>query len=184
MRAASGLTAIALSTWLSAACSQPPPASPSATTNGAPAGTGETSAVPASSWGPEAPPFNLEAVLRAVGSAGFGLVKFRQPNDANQIVYLDVWVRDLLPNTSYDLQRAVDPVVDGQCTSTAWLTLGQGLQPFAITTDGTGTGRAALFRDLGALAPGSRFDIHFQVVPTGTTAPVLASGCYEFVLSQ
>ena len=184
MRAASTLAAILLSTCLSAGCSEPPPASPSPTTNGALAGTGGISALPASSWGPEAPPFNLEAVLRAAGAAGFGLVKFRQPNDATQIVYLDVWVRDLLPNTSYDLQRAVDPVVDGQCTSTAWLTLGQGLQPLAITTDGTGTGRASLFRDLGAFSPGSRFDIHFQVVPTGSTAPALASGCYEFVVSQ
>ena len=56
-------------------------------------------------WGPETPSFNLEVVLRG---EGFGLVKFRQPNDGTFIVNLDVWVRGLLPNTSYLLQRAVD----------------------------------------------------------------------------
>ena len=49
-------------------------------------------------WGPETPSFNLEVVLRG---EGFGLVKFRQPNDEAFIVYLDVWLRDLAPNTSY-----------------------------------------------------------------------------------
>jgi hypothetical protein len=33
--------------------------------------------------------FNLEVVLRG---DGFSLVKFRQPNDADKIVYLDTWV--------------------------------------------------------------------------------------------
>src|SRR5437660_3918851 len=74
-------------------------------------------------WGPETPNFNLEVVLRG---DGFGLVKFRQPNDADKIVYLDTWVRDLAPNTSYLLQRAVDTNVDDDCTSTGWLTLGKG----------------------------------------------------------
>ena len=85
-------------------------------------------------WGPETPSFNLEVVLR--GEAfGFGLVKFRQPNDDALIVDLDVWVRDLAPDTSYLLQRAVDVNVDDSCTSTAWLTLGKGLAPQSITTD-------------------------------------------------
>ena len=53
------------------------------------------------SWGPETPHFNNEIVLRG---DGFGLVKFRQPNDADRIVYLDTWVRDLAPNTAYTLQ--------------------------------------------------------------------------------
>ena len=66
-------------------------------------------------WGPEAPNFNLEVILRG---EGFGLVKFRQPNDDSFIVNLDVWVRNLAPNTSYLLQRAVDTVVDDDCTST------------------------------------------------------------------
>src|SRR5947208_2376203 len=61
-------------------------------------------------WGPEAPNFNLEVILRppSEGGNGFGHVKFRQPNDGDKIVYLDTWVRDLAPQHSYVLQRAVD----------------------------------------------------------------------------
>jgi hypothetical protein len=91
-----------------------------------------------------------EVILRPVAGGpanGFGLVKFRQPKDADKIVYLDVWVRDLAPNHDYYLQRAVDANVDDICTGTNWLTLGQGLVPEAIVTDESGTGRADLFRD-------------------------------------
>jgi hypothetical protein len=135
----------------------------------------------ASPWGPETPNFNLEVVLRG---EGFGLVKFRQPNDGTFIVHLDVWVRDLQPNTSYLLQRAVDTNVDDNCTSTAWLTLGKGSLPQSITTDETGTGRAELFRNLAAFPPGSEFDIHFQVIEEDTLAVVLTSKCYQFTISQ
>src|SRR3989442_15510966 len=121
-------------------------------------------------WGPETPYFNLEVVLRG---EGFGFIKFRQPNDDAFIVYLDVWVRDLAPNTSYLLQRAVDTNVDDNCTSTAWLTLGRGLQPQSITTDASGTGREQLFRNLAAFPVGSRFDIHFRVIDAATGAVVL-----------
>jgi hypothetical protein len=135
-------------------------------------------------WGPETPPFNLEVILRAVdGGQGFGHVRFRQPNDDAKIVYLDTWVRDLAPNHSYVLQRAVDTVLDGTCTGTAWLTLGKGLVPQAITTDEGGTGREALFRDLAALPTGSRFDIHFRVLDAVSLAPVLQSDCYRFTAS-
>jgi hypothetical protein len=132
------------------------------------------------SWGPETPNFNLEVILRG---AGFGQVKFRQPNDAAAIIYLDAWVRGLAPNTEYVLQRAVDPVVDDVCTSSAWLTLGRGLQPQSILTDAGGTGRAELFRDVSAFAPGSEFDIHFRVVNAQTQAVVLESECYQFRIS-
>ena len=132
------------------------------------------------SWGPETPHFNIEVVLRG---EGFGLVKFRQPNDAEQIVYLDTWVRDLAPNTSYSLQRAVDTNIDGDCTSTSWLTLGKGATPQSIVTDEKGTGREDLFRSLAAFPPGSRFDIHFRVINAVTSAVVLESGCYEFTVS-
>jgi len=131
-------------------------------------------------WGPETPNFNLEVILRG---EGFGRVKFRQPNDDAFIVYLDVWLRDLAPNTSYLLQRAVDTNVDDNCTSTAWLTLGKGLQPQSITTDATGAGREELFRTLPAL-PGSEFDIHFRVIEEETSAVVLTSKCYQFTISQ
>jgi hypothetical protein len=132
-------------------------------------------------WGPESPNFNLEVVLRG---DGFGLVKFRQPNDENQIAYLDVWVRGLSPNSEYRLQRAVDTTLDGVCTSSGWLTLGKGLTPQTIATDDRGTGEEELFRDLGAFAPGATFDIHFRVIDAATSAVVLTSGCYEFTVSQ
>jgi hypothetical protein len=132
-------------------------------------------------WGPETPNFNLEVILRG---EGFGHIKFRQPNDGTFIINLDVWVRDLAPNTSYLLQRAVDSNVDDNCTSTAWLTLGKGLQPQSITTDDTGTGREQLFRNVSAFPPGSEFDIHFQVIEQGTGEVVLTSQCYQFTISQ
>jgi len=138
-------------------------------------------------WGPATPNFNLQVILRPVGGAtdgGFGLVKFRQPKDAEQIVYLDVWVRDLAPNHSYSLQRAVDPNVNGDCTGTNWLTLGQGLVPRAITTDETGTGRAELFRNLVSIPLGMQFDIHFRVIDSATSAVVLESTCYQYTVSQ
>jgi hypothetical protein len=131
-------------------------------------------------WGPETPNFNLEVILRG---EGFGLVEFRQPNDDAAIVFLDTWVRGLAPTTEYLLQRAVDPVVDDDCTSTAWLTLGRGLEPQSITTDATGTGRQQLFRNLAAFPPGTEFDIHFRVVNALTLAVVLESDCYQFRIS-
>jgi hypothetical protein len=129
------------------------------------------------------PHLNLEVILRPVGGnpqGGFGLVRFRQPSDdGRQVVYLDTWVRDLAPNASYQLQRAVDTTVDENCTGTGWLTLGDGPRPLAIATDGRGTGTAPLWRDLSALPLGASFDIHFRVVDA-TGAPVLESDCYQF----
>jgi hypothetical protein len=133
--------------------------------------------------GPETPPFNLEVILRDVsGGKGFGHVEFRQRNDDSKVVFLDTWVRDLAPNRSYRLQRAVDQNLDGDCTSTAWLTLGRGLEPQEIATDDRGTGRADLFRSFAALPTGAQFDIHFQVIDAMTSAPVLQSGCYRFTV--
>jgi hypothetical protein len=137
--------------------------------------------------GPATPNFNLEAILRPVTGGpddGFGLVKFRQPKDADTIAYLGVWVRDLAPNHEYSLQRATDTTVNDDCTGTNWLTLGQGLAPQSITTDGRGTGRADLFRNLAAIPLGTEFDIHFRVIDTATSAVVLASACYQFTVSQ
>lgn len=155
-------------------CSAPGnPVAPSAVATGG-------GAVTAQAWGPERPNFNLEVVLR--GDPAFGLVKFRQPNDSDFVVYLDVWVRDLMPNKAYRLQRAVDTTLDGTCASTDWLTLGQGLTPHAIVTDEGGTGRAGLWRGVPPL-PGSRFDIHFRVIEDARGVPVLRSGCYEYAIS-
>lgn len=135
-----------------------------------------------SSWGPATPNFNFEATLLPVqgGSAdGFGLVRFRQPKDADVVAYLDVWVRDLAPGT-YLVQRAVDPVVNDVCTGTNWPmpTLG------AVTTDLSGTGRVQLSRSLAAIPLGTEFDIHFRVIDASTSAVVLQSGCYQFVVSR
>jgi hypothetical protein len=134
---------------------------------------------------PALPPFNLQAVLRDVtGGQGFGLVTFRQPKDEEVVIDLDVWVRSLSPNTSYSLERAVDQVLDDVCTSSGWLTLGQGLTPAAIVTDEGGTGRAELFRALPPTLLHQEFDIHFRVVPQGTTNVVLQSSCYRFIARQ
>ena len=148
-----------------------------------------TSAAVASarSSGAATPNFNLEAVLRPVAGGpdnAFGLVKFRQPKDADTIANLGVWVRDLAPNHDYFLQRATDSTVNDDCIGTNWLTLGQGLVPRAVTTDGRGTGRADLFRNLAAIPLGTELDIHFRVIDSTTSAVVLASACYQFKVSQ
>jgi hypothetical protein len=136
-------------------------------------------------WGPETPPFNVEAILRDLSEgSGFGHVKFRQPNDSEKIIYLQTWVRGLEPNHAYQLQRAVDTTLDGICTSGAWLTLGRGLTPQTITTDEGGSGRELLFRDVSVLRTGTQFDIHFRLVDAGTGVPVLASDCYRFTVTQ
>lgn len=140
--------------------------------------TGSSGASSAASLSPNR---NLEVVLRAVAGEGFGLVKFRQPKDEEAIVFLDVWVRDLLPNTSYRLQRATDAAVDDVCTGTNWLTLGQGTMARNIVTDERGTGREDLFRNLSAFV-GSAFDIHFRVIDEAGVV-VLQSACYQFLVS-
>ena len=160
---------------ISAACARAP------TSPASPAIVGRTGASAAAmAWGPETPNFNLEVVLRG---QGFGLVKFRQPNDGEAVIYLDTWVRGLAPNTSYLLQRAVDTTIDGDCPSTSWLTLGKGLTPQPISTDDRGVGREALFRSVAAFPVGSQFDIHFRVIDQATSAVVLESGCYAFTTS-
>ena len=127
------------------------------------------------------PTFNLEVILRGENN-GFGLVKFRQDNDTARIITLNTWVRDLEPNHSYLLQRAVDPIINGNCSSIAWLTLGKGLQPQAITTDATGTGREELWRDVTAVPRGSSFYIHFQIIDAVSLAVVLTSDCYQYTV--
>ena len=130
---------------------------------------------------------NIEVILRPAAGApdgGFGLVKFRQPKDGDKIVNLGVWVRDLAPNHSYSLQRAVDTNVNDDCTGTSWLTLGKGLVPQSIATDETGTGREDLFRNLATIPLGMQFDIHFRVIDTATSAVVLESACYQYTVSQ
>jgi hypothetical protein len=129
------------------------------------------------------PTFNLEVILRGEGNR-FGRIKFRQDVDPSKIIVLDTWVRDLEPNHNYLLQRAVDAinVVDGECTSTSWLTLGKGLTPQSILTSDNGTGSEELWRDISTIASGSKFDIHFRVVDAATMEIVLTSDCYQYVV--
>jgi hypothetical protein len=135
-------------------------------------------------WGPETPHFNLQVVLRPTADGpekGFGLVKFRQPNDVppSKVILLDTWLRDLAPNHRYNLQRAVDlSSADGVCGSeSGWQTLGE------IRTDDRGTGRAALSRDV-TTVPIREFDINFRVIDAETSAlaVVLQSGCYQYTV--
>lgn len=155
------------------------PGAPTATPAGAAA---VTAAASSQSPGAEHPPFNLEAILRG---DGFGHVKFRQEKDStHNVINLDVWVRDLLAHTSYSLQRATDTTLDGVCTGANWLSLGEGPTAHPIVTDDTGSARAALWRDLSALTPGTTFDIHFRVIENGTS-PVhvpLQSDCERFIV--
>ena len=126
----------------------------------------------------DTPNYNLEVILRG---DGFGHVKFRQPgNDDAHTVFLGVWVRDLEPNTTYQLQRAVDTTLDGNCTGTAWVTLGFN-SPGSFTTDDKGTATADFFRTFTS-SIGSTFDIYFRVVLAGTTTAVLTSDCYQFTI--
>jgi hypothetical protein len=129
---------------------------------------------------------NFVALLRPVSGGpahAFGVVLFRQPHDAEKVVFLDVWTLGLAPNRSYSLQRATDPIVDDDCQGTNWLTLGRGLEPQAIETNELGFGRAHLFRDLATVPDGTQFDIQFRVIDSVTQDVVLLSSCYQFTVS-
>jgi len=126
--------------------------------------------------------FDLNVSLSGGKSAGF--IKFRQDPDAAKIVDLDVKVYHLAANHDYLLQRAVDAVnvVDGDCTSTTWLTLGKGLTPQSIHTDNYGNGGEMLWRDVSAVPSGSKFDIHFQIIDAVSLTVVLTSDCYHYTV--
>lgn len=129
---------------------------------------------------------NFVALLRPVSGEpahAFGVVLFRQPHDAEKVVFLDVWTLGLARNHSYSLQRATDTTVDDTCTGTNWLTLGRGLEPQAIETNELGFGRAHLFRDLATVPDGMRFDIQFRVIDSITQVVVLASSCHQYTVS-
>ena len=93
----------------------------------------------------------------------------------------DTWVKNLLPNHSYLLQRAVNPIADiTGCSSNSWLTLGEGLQPKSIITNSHGEGSANLWRDISGIAPGTAFHIRFRILDEATMVPVLSSDCYDY----
>jgi len=128
------------------------------------------------------PHYNLNVFLQSGEKWSFGFLRFRQYENETQLIHLDTWVHDLEPNTNYLLQRAVDTMLDGNCTGTAWLTLGKGLEAQAITTDNHGNGRAELFRSVATIPVGTTFDIHFQIIKESTLEVVLASDCYEYTV--
>jgi hypothetical protein len=129
------------------------------------------------------PPYNLNVTLYGTGNKK-GNIKFTQDPDPAKIIVLKTKVEHLQPNHEYLLQRAVDPIneVDGNCTSTTWLTLGYGLDPKSIITNIHGKGEEELWRDLSSIASGSKFDIHFQIVDAASNAVVLTSGCYQYTV--
>lgn len=113
-----------------------------------------------------------------------GSIRFRQDADAPKIITLYTKIQNLLPNHAYLLQRAVDMinVVDGNCTSTTWLTLGLGLSAQSIMTDNEGNGHELLWRDVSSIPSGSSFDIHFQVIDAVSHEVVLTSSCYQYTV--
>jgi hypothetical protein len=132
-------------------------------------------------------PYNIDVTLRPntdknSPGAGIGFVKFRQNPDTARIITLDTWVANLLPNHDYQLQRAVNPITDADCTSTTWLTLGEGLVAKSIHTDNKGNGEANLFRDITSIARGTEFRIHFQIIDAQTLLPVLFSDCDQYTV--
>lgn len=135
----------------------------------------------AASRGPSDAPYNLNVLLTSASHhGGLGLLAFRQRVDEPFIVHLNVLVIHLAASSNYRLQRAADPF-DGQCTSESWLTLGKGLVPQDITTNGFGIGYEELFRMLTSPA-GTSFDIRFRVIEASTGAVVLSSECRAFTI--
>lgn len=131
----------------------------------------------------QSPPFNFNVKLYGRGNTQ-GHLKFKQDPNPAKIIDLDIKVHNLAPNHEYLLQRAVDAinVLDGNCTSTSWLTLGKGLEPQPILTDNHGKGSEELWRDISAIPSGSTFDIHFRVIDAVTMSVVLSSDCHQYTV--
>jgi hypothetical protein len=134
-------------------------------------------------------PYNLDVKLHSSEttksdskSSGFGFIKFRQDPNVPLTITLDTWVFSLTPNHDYLLQRAVNPITDNDCTSTAWLTLGKGLVSQPIHTDGLGNGMENLFRNVPASSEGTTLRIHFQIIDAVSLATVLTSDCDQYTV--
>lgn len=130
------------------------------------------------------PLYDLDVRLQSVDkNASAGFIKYRQDPDTARVISLETWVTKLKPNHSYLLQRAVNPIADPTgCSSTAWLTLGEGLQPKSIVTNSHGNGTAKLWRDITAIARGTAFHIRFQILDEATLTPVLTSDCFDYTV--
>lgn len=130
----------------------------------------------------EGPQFNLNIFLTGSKATMCGFVEFRQQTDNGQFIHLDTWVHGLEPSTNFLLQRAVDTNLDGNCSSTDWLTLGKGLTQQSITTDENGDAYVELYRSVSAIAVGTSFDIRFQIIKESDSSVVLASDCYRYTV--
>jgi hypothetical protein len=133
------------------------------------------------------PYYNLDVALssgspKSSPGSSSGFIKFRQNPDTARIVTLETWVYHLEPNHAYILQRAVNPITDSNCSSTAWLSLGLGTTPQSIITDANGNAHENLFRNLTAIARETQFRIHFQIIDSITATPVLFSDCTQFTV--
>jgi len=126
-------------------------------------------------------PFNLDIDLVGAENSD-GTIKFRQDPDPEKIITLDVKIHHLQANHEYQLQRAVDQTIDGNCTGTAWLTLGLGLTPQSIFTNGGGNGKQELWRDVSVAPTGAVFDIHFRIIDAIDGSIVMTSGCYQYTV--
>jgi hypothetical protein len=133
-------------------------------------------------YGTDDPHFNLNIYLTGEKTATCGYIEFRQVADNGQFIHLDTWVHHLKPNTNYILQRAVDTTIDENCTSTAWLTLGKGLNAQSILTNEKGDGYAELYRSVSMIAVGTTFDIHFQILEESNSTVALTSSCYRYTV--
>jgi hypothetical protein len=134
-------------------------------------------------------PYNLDVTLHSnettkfdSKTSGFGFIKFRQDPSVPLTATLDTWIFNLTPDHDYLLQRAVNPITDNDCTSTAWLTLGKGLVSQPIHTDGLGNGMENLFRNFPASVEGTTYRIHFQIIDAVSLATVLTSDCDQFTI--
>lgn len=131
----------------------------------------------------QGPNYNLNVLLLPTKHCpAIGFIKFRQYQDGAQFINLDTWIHGLEPNTNYLLQRAVDTVLDGNCTSTSWLTLGKGLDYQPITTNNRGFGSAELYRSVSSVPVGTTFDIHFQIIKESSMEVVLTGDCYQYTV--
>jgi hypothetical protein len=103
--------------------------------------------------------------LTATSGEGTGhvLVSPTAKERPNFAVQIEVNVRDMLPNSTFTVQRAPDVNPDGVCTGATWLTNGP------ITTSEGGAGAAHFFVTRGApFVSGVLFDVVFRVIGNGT----------------
>jgi hypothetical protein len=106
-----------------------------------------------------------QSQLTAISGQGTGhvLVSPTAEDKPQFAVEIETNVRDMLPNSTFTVQRRVDLNPDGVCTGTTWLTNGP------ITTSEGGAGAQHFFVERGApFVSGVSFDVQFRVTGNGT----------------